>query len=72
MARERVWLQHEVHGGVQHFPVRSVPSWEKLGWKPCDPPGETPLKDLPAVPAPEKKSAAVRPSGLSSKEKADG
>lgn len=71
MATEFVWLRHGVHGGRARFPERSVPSWIKLGWEPCEAPDED--EKTPAAPAaPVKKTTPARLAGPNSKEKADG
>jgi hypothetical protein len=35
---DRVWLQHNEHGGRQVFPAPSVAGWAARGWQPSDPP----------------------------------
>jgi hypothetical protein len=37
-ADERVWLQHNEHGGRQVFPAAAAPGWVSRGWLPSDPP----------------------------------
>lgn len=51
------WLQHETHGGLQRFPLASVPHWAALGWYPAPPPRpvdltkDSALVDVPETPA---------------------
>lgn len=59
-----VWMRHTVHGGVARFPAESVPAWEQIGWKRCDPPAELDPREDPQyvdLPAEETKPAPAQP-----------
>lgn len=51
MPDERVWMKHQEHGGMQHFPRESAESgfWQARGWQPCDSPGELDPRKDPAL-----------------------
>lgn len=34
----KVWLKHELHGGLARFSAAVAPQWASLGWHPADPP----------------------------------
>lgn len=72
---DRVWMEHEVHGGRAQFPAGIAPTWEALGWKPSPPPEpydvtkDPTLVDVPTEAPAQPESKSTKPAGVAGSDK---
>lgn len=66
---ERVWMQHDAHGGRAQFPVAVVAVWGALGWAPSAPVDPVDLLKDPVLVDVETVPASVESAGDEAKPK---